>query len=178
MKKTTSVPAFEPRSYREGNCTQQKTNFYATFSLLISAKDWGGEKLIRALSSLLGLEKWKSGLMSTRGARMRAAKITKKEECREGKLILGTFLSICWFLNFSQNAKKLKGAFPSFMGRGDKHLVQVLPKKLGSGKYFRPQLGWEQTQINPLIKAENQLWISYIPDWLNWSALTLLPARN
>lgn len=102
----------------------------------------------------------------------------KKEECREGRLILGTFLVICWFLNFSQNAKKLKRAFPSFMGRGDKHLVQVLPKKLGSGKYFRPQLGWEQTQINPLIKDENQLWISPIPDWLNWSVLNSSACQN
>lgn len=60
----------------------------------------------------------------------------KKKENREGSLILGTFLSIGWFLHFSQNSRKLKRAFANWVDRGEKHLVQDLPKKMGSGKYF------------------------------------------
>lgn len=65
-----------------------RDHFLCHFSLLICTKNEDAKKMIRALISLLGLEKQKSGFMSTRAARNWGAKIIeKKQNCRKGSLI-------------------------------------------------------------------------------------------
>lgn len=108
--------------------------FLGHFFFTNFCKNWGAEKLIIASDSLLGLVKWKSGLMSLRAAgtwmnedhrdhRMSQNEWGSQRSQGLGSLICDTYLSICWFLNFSLQGRKLKELFYQFHSLWDKHLV-------------------------------------------------------